>query len=401
MVTDRRMRPPIGQDEEPAYRILPQNLEAEQGLLGALMLDNSALERVSDFLRPFYFYVPVHQRLYEAILKLVERGQLAGPVTLKNYFEKDEKLKHVGGTEYLADLFASVITTINAEDYGRTIYDLYMRRELIAMCRDVLRDAYEPRLEQEHGAMAIIEQTEGHLFRLAETGDAGRGVQTLYDALRQAAESAQLAFNHDGGVTGVTTGFRSLDRRLGGLQPSDLIILAGRPSMGKTALATAIGVHAARRYAQTEGKEGAAVGFFSLEMSGEQLGQRVLAEQSGISSDAMRKGQVKLGDFHRLAEITQQHAAVPLYIEPTSDLSIDAIRTRARRLKRQYGIGLLIIDYLQLLRGTDSWQARQNRTVEVSEITRGLKAVAKDLNIPVLALSQFSRDVEKREDKRP
>jgi replicative DNA helicase len=367
--------------------------------LGALMLDNRALERVSDFLRLFHFFIPVHQRLYEAILKLAEGGQMAGPVTLKNYFEKDDDLKHVGSTEYLADLAASVITIINTEDYGRTIYDLSMRRELIALCQDVLRDAYKPRLAQEHGAMTIIEQTEGRLFRPAETGDTGRWVQTLDEALRQAAESAQLAFNHDGGVTGVTTGFRSLDRRLGGLQPSDLIILAGRPSMGKTALAAIIGVNAARRHVQTKGKEGVAVGFFSLEMSGEQLGQRVLPEQSGISSDAMRKGQVQQGDFHRFAEITQQHAAVPLYIKPTFDLLIDAIRTRARCLKRQYGIGLLIIDYLQLLRGTDSLQTRQNRAIEASEITRGLKSIAKDLNISVLALSQLSRDVEKREDK--
>jgi len=199
----------------------------------------------------------------------------------------------------------------------------------------------------------------------------------------------------------VTTGFKSLDRPLGGLQPANLIILAGRPNMDKTALAANIGVNAARRHMQTKGKEGAAVGFFSLEMSGKQLDQRVLAEQSGISSDAMHKGQVKLGDFHRVAEITQQYDAVPFYTEPTSDLSIDAIRTRARRMKRQYGIGLLIIDYLQLLRGTDSLKARQNCTVEVSEITRSLKSIAKDLNIPVLALSQLSGDVEKREDKRP
>jgi replicative DNA helicase len=401
MVTDRRIRPTASREEEPAYRILPQNLEAEQGLLDALMLDNHALEKVSGFLRPFHFFIPVHQRLYEAILKLAEHGQMAGPVTLKNYFAKDDDLTHVGGTEYLADLAASVITIINAEDYGRTIHDLYMRRELIALCQEVLRDAYDFRLEHERGAADIIEQTEGRLFQLAETGDTGSRAQTLYEALRPAVESAQLAFNHDGGVTGVTTGLRNLDRRLGGLQPSDLMILAGRPSMVKTALAATIGVHAARRHAQTKGKEGAAVGFFSLDMSGEQLGQRVLAEQSGISSDAMRKGQVQQGDFHRFAEITQQHAAVPLYIEPTSDLSIDAIRTRARRMKRQYGIGLLIIDYLQLLRGTDSLQARQNRTVEVSEITRGLKSIAKDLNIPVVALSQLSRDVEKREDKRP
>jgi replicative DNA helicase len=307
MVTDRRIRPTAGQDEEqPPYRILPHNLEAEQGLLGVLMVDNSTLEQVSEFLRPFHFHIPVHQRLYEAILKLAERGQMAGPVTLKNYFEKDGDLEHVGGAAYLADLAAGVITIINAQDYGRTIYDLYMRRELIALCQEVLRDAYDPRLEQERGAANIIEQTEGRLFRLAETGDTGRGVQTLYEALRQAAESTQLAFNRGGGVTGVTTGLRSLDRRLSGLQPSDLIILAGRPGMGKSALAANIGVNAARRYAQTKGREGAAVGFFSLEMSGEQLGQRVLAEQSGISSDVMRKGRVQKGDFHRLAEITQR-----------------------------------------------------------------------------------------------
>jgi replicative DNA helicase len=229
MATDRRIRPAAGRDEkQPAYRILPYNLEAEQGLLGILMVDNSALERVSDFLRPYHFFAPVHQRLYEAILKLAERGQMAGPVTLKNYFERDGDLTQVGGAEYLAALAAGVITLINVEDYGRTIYDLHLRRELITLCQKVLRDAYEPRLEQEHGAMAIIEQTEGRLFRLAETGNAGRGVQTLYKALRRAAELTQLAFNHDGGVTGVTTGFTSLDRRLGGLQPSDLIILAGR-----------------------------------------------------------------------------------------------------------------------------------------------------------------------------
>jgi replicative DNA helicase len=407
MVAETEIRPQSrtgttgGLDEKRAYQELPQNLEAEQGLLGCLLIDNKALERVSDFLRPYHFYVPAHQRIYAAILKLVERGQSAGPVTLKNHFAADAELEHVGGAEYLADLAASIITVINAEDYGRTIHDLYMRRELIALCQGVMYDAYDARLEHERGAADIIEQAEGRLFRLAETGEAGGGVSTLYDAMRKALISAELAFNHDGGVTGVTTGLVSLDRRLGGMQPSDLIILAGRPSMGKTALATTIGINAARCYAQSGGKEGAPVGFFSLEMSDEQLGQRVLAEQSEISSDLMRKGQVRAGDFHRFTEITQQHTEVPFYIEPTSNLSIDAVRTRARRLKRQYGIGLLIVDYLQLLRAVDTYQARQNRTIEVSEITRGLKSIAKDLNIPVLALSQLSREVEKREDKRP
>jgi replicative DNA helicase len=217
------------------------------------------------------------------------------PVRSSSKTIKDDDLKHVGGTEYLADLAASVITIVNAEDYSRTIYDLHLRRELIALCQEVLRDAYKPRPEQEHGAMAIIEQTEGRLFRLAETGDAGRGIQTLYEALRRAAEIAQLAFNHDGGVTGVTTGFRSLDRRLGGLQPSDLIILAARPSMGKTALAANIGVNAARRYAQTGGKEGAAVGFFSLEMSGEQLASACSRSRAAFRATPCAKGRSNRG----------------------------------------------------------------------------------------------------------
>jgi len=404
MATEIDIRPQTRQassgalDDKPEYRQVPQNLEAEQGLLACLLVDNKTLECVIDFLRPHHFYVPAHQRIYQAILKMAERGQSAGPVTLKKYFERDEELQHVGGAEYLADLAASVITVINAKDYGRTIYELYMRRELILLCQSVMQEAYEPRLEDEHGAMALIEQAEGRLYRLAETGEAGGGISTLYDAMRKALISAELAFNHDGGVTGVTTGLGSLDRRLGGLQPSDLIILAGRPSMGKTALATTIGVNAARRYAQTNGKEGAPVGFFSLEMSDEQLGQRVLAEQSEIASDLLRKGQVRAGDFRRFTEITQLHTDVPFYIEPASNLSIDAVRTRSRRLKREHGIGLIIIDYLQLLRANDT---RQNRTNEVAEITRGLKSIAKDLNVPVVALSQLSRDVEKREDKRP
>ena len=407
MAADTEIEPHIrktssgDRNPQPEYHQLPQNLEAEQGLLGGLLINNQALEQVIDFLRPHHFFVPAHQRIYSAIVKLVERGQSAGPVTLKNHFDRDEELQHVGGAGYLADLAASVITVINAGDYGRTIYEMYMRRELIMLCQGVVQQAYHFNLDQDHGAMALIEQAEGRLYRLAETGETGGGISTLYDAMRKALISAELAFNHDGGVTGVTTGLGSLDRRLGGLQPSDLIILAGRPSMGKTALATTIGVNAARRYAQTNGKEGAPVGFFSLEMSAEQLGQRVLAEQSEIASDLLRKGQVRAGDFRRFTEITQLHTDVPFYIEPASNLSIDAVRTRARRLKRQHGIGLLIIDYLQLLRASDSYQARQNRTVEVAEITRGLKSIAKDLNIPVLALSQLSRDVEKREDKRP
>ena len=383
----------------PSYRILPHNFEAEQGLLGALLVDNRALEKVIDFLREQHFFVPAHQRIYETIYKLVDRGQSASPVTLKNYFEKDEDLADVGGADYLADLAASVIGIVNAKDYARTIYDLHLRRSLITLGEDIVNEAYDHKLETE--AKDTIEQAESRLYTLAESGEVKGDFITLRDSVMTAIDLAEKAYKADGHVTGVTMGLTDMDKKLGGLQKSDLLILAGRPSMGKTALATNIAFNAALKYAESGGAQGAIVGFFSLEMSSDQLATRILADQSGVSGDSIRKGTIKQDDFHRFVEASQKLSQIPLYIDDTPALSIGAIRARARRLKRQHGLGLLVVDYLQLLRGTGSKQGLDNRVMEVSEITRGLKAIAKELDIPVLALSQLSRAVEQREDKRP
>ncbi|WP_435640541.1 replicative DNA helicase [Micavibrio aeruginosavorus] len=380
------------------YRTLPHNLEAEQGLLGALLVDNRVLERI-DFLKPAHFFHPAHQRIFEAIQRLIERGQTASPVTLKGFFETDSDLSSVGGTQYLADLASAVITVISATDYALNLYDLHLRRELIALGEDVVNDAFEQTIERD--ATKAIEMAENRLFILAESGDGRKGFVTLKDSVARAIEIADKAYKTDGHVTGVTTGLRDLDEKLGGLHPSDLLILAGRPSMGKTTLATNIAFNAANRYAQTGGKEGAVVGFFSLEMSSDQLATRILADQAEISGDSIRKGKLTENDFRRFVEASHRLSQVPLYIDDTPALSIGAVRTRARRLKRQSGLGLIVIDYLQLLQGSGSRQSVENRVNEVSEITRGLKAIAKELDIPVIALSQLSRAVEQRDDKRP
>jgi replicative DNA helicase len=390
---------PSEEKEGHGYKLLPHNLEAEQGLLGALLVDNRALEKVSDFLKPEHFYAPAHQRIYEAIVKLIDRGQTASPVTLKNFFEQDEDLTHIGGAEYLAELAASVIAVINAADYAKTIYDLSLKRELIGLGEEIIDDSYSHNIDKD--ALSTIETAESRLFTLAENGDVKGGFTTLRDSVVTAIEIAEKAYKSDGHVTGSTTGLKDLDKKLGGLHPSDLIILAGRPSMGKTALATNMAFNAAKKYAETGGKEGAIVGFFSLEMSNDQLASRILSDQASIPGDLIRKGQIKENDFRRFAEASQKLSQIPLYIDDTPALSISAVRTRARRLKRNKGLGLLVVDYLQLLRGSGSKQGSENRVLEISEITRGLKAIAKELDIPVLALSQLSRAVESREDKRP
>ncbi len=382
-----------------AYRTLPHNLEAEQGLLGALLIDNRGLERVSDFLKHVHFFVPAHQRIYTAIMTLADRGQNASPVTLKNYFEKDDDLKDVGGAEYLADLAANVVSVINSEDYAKSIYDLHMRRELIMLGEEIVNESYDINLDAD--ANSTLEMAEGRLFSLAESGDTRGGFITLRDSVVTAIELAEKAYKTDGHVTGVTTGLRDMDKKLGGLQNSDLLILAARPSMGKTSLAVNIAFNAAKKYAESGGKEGGIVGFFSLEMSSDQLATRILSDQSGISGDSIRKGNIRQDDFRKFVEASQVLSQIPLHIDDTPALTIGAVRQRARRLKRQHGLSLLIIDYLQLLRGNGSKQSTENRVNEVSEITRGLKAIAKELNIPVIALSQLSRAVEQREDKRP
>ncbi|MAF98263.1 MAG: replicative DNA helicase [Micavibrio sp.] len=382
-----------------AYRVLPHNLEAEQGLLGALLVDNRALEKVSDFLRANHFFMPAHQRIFETIQTIIERGQTATPVTLKNYFEKDEDLSEIGGAGYLADLAATVISVINVEDYARTIFDLHVRRELITLGEDIVNQSYNHSLDSDSDT--TIESAEAKLFELAETGDVKGGFVTLRDSVLIAIEHAEKAYKTAGNVTGVTSGLADIDKKLGGFQKSDLLILAGRPSMGKTALAVNWAFNAAKAYADSGGEQGGRVAFFSLEMAAEQLAGRILSEQSEIPSDAIRKGNIKQEDFRRFVEASQRMSQVPLYIDDTPALSIGAVRTRCRRLKRQHGLDMIVVDYLQLLRGNGSRQSSENRVLEISEITRGLKAIAKELDIPVIALSQLSRAVEQREDKRP
>jgi len=386
-------------------RIPPYNTEAEQALLGAILINNTAYYRVSEFLQPEHFGNAVHGRIFAAIGKLLGRGQIANPVTLKNLFDQDGALTEIGGAQYLARLAGAAAAIINAEDYGRAVHDLYLRRELIALGEDVVNDAFRQDLDDP--AREQIERVEKKLFDLATTGETEGGFRAFGTALTSAILNAEAAFKRSGKTVGVATGFVDLDRKLGGLHPSDLVVLAGRPSMGKTALATNIAFYAARNYrpaVEREGKtaeDGAVVGFFSLEMSAEQLATRILAEESGVSSDRIRRGDVSHEDFDKFVQASQQLAALKLFIDDTPALSVAALRTRARRLKRQQGLGLIVIDYLQLLRPSSQTRAQENRVQEISEITRGLKALAKELNVPVLALSQLSRAVEQREDKRP
>jgi replicative DNA helicase len=388
----------IASDAGPV-RSPPWNVEIEQALLGAMLVNNGAYERTCDIVEARHFYDPVHGRIYEAIATLIKRGQLADPKTLRGQFENDPALAAVGGAHYLADLAASVITVINAENYAELIRDLYVRREFIKACEDGLNAAYTVNVEQT-GAQ-LIEETEQRFYELANTGELNRGFVAFAKGLDIASEMAERAFRRDSHVTGVTTGLRALDRKLGGLQKSDLVVLAGRPSMGKTALATNIAYKAAQRFHETGGKEGAAVAFFSLEMSVEQLCARVLGEYSGVAADKMRRGEIRNEDFLKFEDVKKYLKAAPIFIDDRASLSVASLCTRARRLKRTMPqLGLIVVDYLQLLQGSKT-QQDYKRVQEVSEITRGLKGLAKDLDVPVLALSQLSRAVESREDKRP
>jgi replicative DNA helicase len=397
--------PPVGV-AEPDYRVAPHNTEAEQALLGALLVNNAAYSRVSDFLAPEHFYNPAHQRIYAALVRLIERGQIADPVTLKGYFDQDGVLAEIGGAQYLGRLAASVVTIINAGDYGRTIYDGFLRRQLIEIGSETVNDAYEHELDFE--ARQLIEMAEKKLFDLATSGTADGGFQAFRQAMKNAAAMAQLAFKRSGKTSGVSTGFKGIDDLLGGLHPSDLLILAGRPSMGKTALATNIAFNVAKAFRAGHGptgeiapEDGGVVGFFSLEMSSEQLATRILAEESGVSGDKIRKGEVGHEEFDAFVQASMKLESIPLFIDDTPALTISAVRTRARRLKRQHGLQVIVVDYLQLLQASSRPGSEQNRVQEISEITRGLKALAKELDVPVIALSQLSRAVEQREDKRP
>jgi replicative DNA helicase len=391
-------RLPRGDNSVVPQRTPPVNYDAEKALLGAILANNLVYDRVNEFLRPEHFADSLHGRIYEAIGKLVQRGQIANPVTLKNLFDQDGALAEIGGAQYLVDLAQSVVTVINADDYGRVVHDLYLRRQLVDLGENVVNDAYVFGLEDT--AIQQIESTELKLFNLAESGQTEKGPQGFDVVLASALDMAEAAFKRDGHITGVTTGLRDLDRMLGGLQKSDLIILAGRPSMGKTALATNIGFNAAEAARDPATGERHRVVFFSMEMSSEQLATRIMAEKSGISSDKIRRGEVRAEDFQKIVEAAQAMNEVPFFIDDTPALTIPMLRTRARRLKRQHGLDLIVIDYLQLMRGSNA-RGSENRVQEISEITRGLKAIAKELDVPVLALSQLSRAVEQRDDKRP
>ncbi|MGE4249635.1 MAG: replicative DNA helicase [Parvibaculaceae bacterium] len=393
------------EQESDAYRSPPHNIEAEQALLGAILVNNEACDRVSSFLDPSHFFEAVHARIYEAAATLIRAGKLASPVTLKTYFERDETLKEIGGPAYLARLAAAATTIINAEEYGRAIYELAQRRKLIDIGTDIVTTSYDTPIDMT--ARDLIETAEQSLYEIAETGKYGQGFQMFGRALTEAVDMAANAYQRDGGLSGISAGLRDLDEKMGGLQASDLIILAARPAMGKTSLATNIAYHVAKNYKadhQTDGSvrilDGGIVGFFSLEMSQEQLATRIIAEQSGISSERIRRGKITEDEFHRIVEVSRELQALPLYIDATGGLTIAQVAARARRLKRQRGLGLLIVDYLQLLAGSAK-RASEGRVQEVTEITVGLKALAKELKVPIIALSQLSRQVENRDDKRP
>ncbi len=388
---------------EATTRTPPHNIEAEQSLLGAILVNNDAFDRVSDFLRAEHFSEELHRRIYELLSQLIRAGKVATVITLKTYLA-DVDLGGLTVSQYLARLAAEATTIINAADYGRTIYDLAMRRDLIVIGGDIVNAAYDAPVDS--APRAQIEEAERKLYSIAETGRYDGGFQRFSDAITTAIDMAAAAYQRDGHLSGLATGLSDLDNKMGGLQKSDLIVLAGRPGMGKTALATNIAFNVARAFraeVQPDGHnktiDGGVVGFFSLEMSAEQLATRIIAEQSGVPSNKIRRGSITEDDFREISAAAQQMQRVPLYIDQTGGISIAQLTARARRLKRQHGLDLLVVDYIQLLSGSKS--RGDNRVQEVTEITTGLKALAKELATPIIALSQLSRQVESRDDKRP
>ena len=387
------------------YREAPNNIEAEQALLGAILVNNDAFYRVSDFLKSSHFYEPLHRKIVEVAGELIRMGKVANPVTIKTFLPSDAKVGDMTVAIYLARLAAEAVTVINAADYGRAIYDLATRRALITVGEDMVNIAYDAPVDMAPSEQ--IEDAERRLFELAETGRYDGGFESFTDAVKTAVDMANAAFMRDGGLSGIASGFRDLDRRMGGLQPSDLVIIAGRPGMGKSSLATNLAFHVANAYEpapQADGSfkaaNGGVVGLFSLEMSSEQLATRIISEQTEIPSSKIRRGEITETDFEKLVGCAQMMQKLPLYIDQTGGISIAQLTARARRLKRQRGLDLIIIDYIQLMTGS-SKRANENRVQEITEITTGLKALAKELNVPVIALSQLSRQVESREDKRP
>jgi replicative DNA helicase len=383
---------------------LPRNIEAEAAFLGAILIDNRIIEDVSIKLQPGHFFEPLHGRIFDQVLRLIDRNMLVTPVTLKPFFDADEAMQELGGPGYLVRLTADGAGLIGARDFAQQIYDLALLRELVSVGRTLVdnaldtSDTVDPKGQIEAAESALYKVSEGE----GETGSMKSFLMASTDAIR----NVEKALQSGGSLSGVTTGLNSINSKCGGLHNSDLVILAGRPGMGKTALATNIAFNAAQRWLREreDGIEeskgvGAKVAFFSLEMSADQLATRILAEQSGISSELLRMGKISREDFRELSRASRELQELPLFIDDTPALTIAALRTRARRLQRRHGIGLIVVDYLQLLQG--SGRSNDNRVNEISEISRGLKTLAKELSVPVIALSQLSRAVEQREDKRP
>lgn len=383
-------------------KTLPHSIEAEQALLGELLMNNDGLDEISDFLKPEHFALPFHQTLFTLILKKAHLNQLASPLSLKEYLDKEGNVGEVSAYEYAMQLTIGAVSLSNAINYARVIYDMYMRRQLIDLGRNISSTAFEANLDLTPDLQ--IEMAEKSLFNLAEKGVSKPGFISFRGALTQAIDTANKAYNKKSKLSGYATHLRSLDLKLGGLFPSDLIILAGRPGMGKTSLATNIAYNIARHYKAAAGendenKDGGIVGFFSLEMSAEQLASRIISEQTEISTHKLRRGDLLEYEFNRITSISQELENLPLYIDDTGGASIAQIASRARRLKRQKGLDVIVIDYIQLIRGSKTNNA--NRVNEITEITVSLKALAKELNVPIIALSQLSRQVETREGKRP
>jgi replicative DNA helicase len=387
-----------GARDEVALRQAPHNLDVEQALLGAILVNNAALHHLDDRVRAEQFYEPIHQKIYAAIQHFHDRGNIANPITLKHYFSSSEAGV---AAEYLTQLTLAAATVIDVREYSEILYDLYLKRQIIAVGEEMVNTAY--RQEFDVTARHQLEEAEQLLFNLAEHGGSKQQFQAFRVFGANAVAQAERAFKRKGEVVGVSTGLADLNRLLGGFQNSDLVILAGRPSMGKTALATTMAYKAALGFkdeAEKEGKPPKSVGFFSLEMSSEQLATRVLSARANISSSGIMRGDLTDGEFEKLMIANGELSTLPFFVDDTPALTIAAVRTRARRLKRVHNVGLIIVDYLQLLTATHR-NANTNRVQEVSEITQGLKALAKELDVPVVALSQLSRAVESREDKRP
>src|ERR1700712_1943949 len=389
----------------PAYRSAPHNIEAEQALLGAILVNNDAFYRVSDFLEPKHFFEPIHQTIYETGGSLIRMGKIATPVTLKTFLPAETDIGGMTVGQYLARLAAEATTIINAQDYGRTVYELALRRDLIGIGEDMVNVAYDAPVDLPPRTQ--IEEAERRLYEIAEQGRYDGGFQSFSNAPTTAIDMAAKAYERDGKLSGISSGLNDLDYKMGGLQHSDLIIVAGRPGMGKTALATNIAYNVAKAHraeVQPDGTmksvNGGIVGFFSCEMSAEQLATRILAEQTSIAFSTIRRGGITETDFEKIREYSIELQSLPLYVDETGGLSISQLTARARRLKRQKGLDLIVVDYIQLLQGSGK-RGNDNRGQEVTEITTSLKALAKELNIPVIALSQLSRQVESRDDKHP